>query len=126
MNVNSTLIEVNAHIIRLLLPFRDIYLVNPDDRPLIMGSGWTQILTWIPEHIYDIYLIVLTFTSKNVDLARQSDHVILLLDMSDKEKYAVLGDLTPRDLKLYHNYNDTQVVLEAKDNRMLPGITPAH
>lgn len=115
MNVNSTLIEVNAHIVRLLLPLREIYLVNPDDRPLIMGSGWTQILTWIPEHIYDISHSFRTFTSKNVDLARQLDNVILLIDMRDKEKFAVLEDLAPRDLKLYHYYNDTHVVLEAKD-----------
>lgn len=115
MNVNSTLIEVNAHVVRLLLPSRDSYLVNPDDRPLIMGSGWTQILTWIPEHIYDIPHSFRTFTSKNVDLARQLDHVILLFDMKDKEKFAVLEDLGPRDLKLYHYYNDTQFVLDAKD-----------
>lgn len=115
VNVNSTLIEVNAHIVRLLLPLREIYLLNPDDRPLIMGSGWTQILTWIPEHIYDISHSFRTFTSKNVDLARERDHVILLVDMRDKEKFAVLEDLAPRDLKLYHYYNETQVFLEAKD-----------
>ena len=115
MNVNSTLIEVNAHIVRLLLPLREIYLVNHDNKPLIMGSGWTQILTWIPEHIYDISHSFRTFTSKNVDLARERDNVILLVDMRDKEKFAVLEDLAPRDLKLYHYYNETQVVLEAKD-----------
>jgi hypothetical protein len=80
-----------------------------------MGSGWTQILTWIPEHIYDISHTYRTFTSKNVDLARQLEYVILLVDMRDKEKFAVLEDLGPRDLKLYHYYNDTQVVLDAKD-----------
>jgi hypothetical protein len=115
MNVNSTLIEVNAHIVRLLLPLREIYLVNHDNKPLIMGSGWTQILTWIPEHIYDISHSFRTFTSKNVDLARERDNVILLVDMRDKEKFVVLEDLAPRDLKLYQYYNETQVVLEAKD-----------
>ena len=39
----------------------------------------------------------------------------MLVDMRDEEKFAVLEDLAPRDLKLYHYYNETQVFLEAKD-----------
>jgi hypothetical protein len=115
MNVNSTLFEVNAHIVQLLLPYKDNYFGNQDEKPLILGSGWTQILTWIPEHIYDISLSFRTFTSKNLELAHQSSFVILLVDVRDKERYAILEELSPKDLKLYRYYNGTEVVFETND-----------
>jgi hypothetical protein len=115
MNVNSTLFEVNAHIVQLLLSYKDTYFGNQDEKPLVMGSGWTQILTWIPEHIYDISHSFRTFTSKNLELAHQSSFVILLVDMRDKERYALLEELSAKDLELYRYYNGTRVVFETND-----------
>jgi hypothetical protein len=115
MNVNSTLIEVNAHIVQLLLPYNDTYFGDQDEKPLVMGSGWTQILTWIPEHIYDVSHSFRTFTSKNLELANQSSFVILLVDARDKERYAIMEELSPKDLTLYRYYNGTEVVFETND-----------
>jgi MFS family permease len=115
MNVNSTLFEVNAHIVQLLLPYNDTYFGDQDEKPLVMGSGWTQILTWIPEHIYDVSHSFRTFTSKNLELANQSSFVILLVDARDKERYAIMEELSPKDLTLYRYYNGTEVVFETND-----------
>lgn len=60
--------------------------------------------------IYDISLSFRTSTSKNLELARQSSFVILLVDARDKERYAILEELSAKDLKLYHYYNGTDVV----------------
>jgi hypothetical protein len=115
IDANSTLFEVNARLVQLLLPFRDEYFGNPGDKPLIMGSDWTQILTWIPEHIYDISYNFRTFTIKNLDSAGQSSYVVLLGDMRNKERYTIVEDLSAKDLELFQYYNRTHAVLETKD-----------
>jgi hypothetical protein len=114
-DVNSTLFEVNGHIVKLLLQVKDTNLTNPDAKPLVMGSGWTQVFTWIPEYIYDISHNFRTFTTKNVELARQSSQVILLIDSRDNERYAVMEDLSAKDLESFEFYNDTRAVYDTND-----------